>query len=175
MATKTKREPTIHIERGAPDRILPKHFVKILSRRFFPVLALTYLSTVLGMAMKKGNFEKYLLEEHTVYTMALFAAGWVSIPALLWIILKGSHLFHHVADVWYWICAVLMSLTLLISYFLFPEAGMYGIRMYIVPTIPMIFVMYYFLAKQPMHASLAHLMSALGITALLFGAWVRFM
>ncbi|MFP4314369.1 MAG: hypothetical protein ACLFR0_08595 [Alphaproteobacteria bacterium] len=175
MGTKARKEPVIHIERGAPDRILPKHFAKIFFRRFLPVLALTYISTVLGMAFKKGNPEKYLLQDSTVYTNALFAPLWVSIPALLWIVLRGSHLFNHVANIWYWISAVIMMVTLFMSYFLFPEAELYGLRMYIVPTIPMSCVMYYFLVRHPLPSGIAHMLSAMGITAILFGVWIRFM
>ena len=175
MGTKVKKEPRVHIERGAPDRILPKHFIRIISRRFFPVLSLTYVSSVIGMAFKKGNMERYLFEEHTVFTMALFAAGWVSIPAILWIILKGSHLFNHVANIWYWVAAFFMSLILFVSFLMFPEVDMYGARIYCVATIPMMFVMYFFLAKQPFTAGVAHFMSAVGIAALIYGAILRFL
>lgn len=174
MASKTKKGPKIHIERGAPDRILPKHFVKVFSRRFFPVLALTYLATLVGMAFKKGNIEQYLLHDFTVYMMALISAAWVSIPALLWITLRGSHLYNHVANLWYIICAGLMMIILAISFLLFPEADMYGVRIYVAPTIPMMFVMYYFLVKQPLSAGIAHCLTAMGLTALLFGVWRAF-
>lgn len=177
MGTKIKKEPRVHIERGAPDRILPKHFGKILSRRFFPVLSLTYISSVIGVAFKKGAPEFYLFEDATVYIMALLAAAWVSIPAILWFILKGSHLFHHVAGIWYWILAFAMSLTLGISYILIPEIEMYGyeVRTYFTATIPMMFVMYFFCAKQALPASAAYFLTAAGITAMLFGAVIKFM
>lgn len=177
MGTKIKKQPHIHIERGAPDRILPKHFVKILSRRFFPVLSLTYLSSLVGMAIKKGDVEYYLFETHIVYLGALFAAAWVSIPAILWFILKGSHLFNHVANIWYWITAIAMTITLGISYILIPEIEMYGyeIRTYFTATIPMMFVMYFFCAKQSLPAGAAYFLSAGGLAAMIFGAALHFL
>lgn len=174
MGSKANKGPRIHIERGAPDRILPKHFIRILSRRFFPVMALTYLSSVVGIAVKKGDLKTYLFENYLAYELGLFAAAWVSIPAILWIVLRGSHLFNHVANVWYWICAVLMSTTLFLSYFLLPEADFHGVRAYFAATIPMMFVMYFFLVKQPLSAGISYFLTAAGIAALLFGAWIKF-
>ena len=61
-SARTDKGPHVHIERGAKDRILPKQFIRVLTRRYFPVLSLTYVSSVIGIAYKKGHMEHYLLE-----------------------------------------------------------------------------------------------------------------
>lgn len=166
--------PTVKLERDAPDRLLPKDFWEVLTRRYFPVLSLTYIASVAGIAAEEGSFIHYLLEDKTAYVMALFVALWVSIPALLWIVLKGSHLFYLVAEDWYKITAGLMTLTLLISYVLLPEADMFGLRVYFAATIPVFFVMYFLFVKGGLPAMAAHPLTALGLTFLVYGASINF-
>jgi len=165
----------VELERDAPDRLLPKDFREIMTRRYFPVLSLTYVASVTGIAAEKGHFIHYLFEDKTAYVMALLVALWVSIPAMLWIILKGSHLFHQVAEDWYKIVAGLMTLTLLMSYVLLPEAGMFGLRVYFAATIPVFFVMYFFFVKGGLPPMAAHPLTALGITFLFYGAVINFL
>lgn len=169
----SKASPHVHIERGAKDRILPKQFVRVLTRRYFPVLSLTYVSAVIGIAYKKGNMAHYLLEDQFAYTMAMLPALWISVPAILWVILKGSHLFHHVAGLWYVITAILMSLMLGMSYILLPEFDYHGARSYLVATIPMMIVLYFTFVRSALPAGLAHSLSAVGLTALIYGASIR--
>ncbi|GJL85211.1 MAG: hypothetical protein DHS20C02_09860 [Micavibrio sp.] len=165
----------LELERDAPDHLLPKDFNDVLTRRYFPVLSLTYISSVMGFAAEKGSFVHYLFEDKSAYLMALFVPLWVSVPAVLWIILKGSHLFYHVADAWYKITAVMMTVTLLLGYLLLPEAEEYGVRIYCAVTIPVFFVLYYFFVKGGLPAMAAHPLSALGLTFLLYGGVVNFL
>lgn len=174
MVSRAKKQPKVVLERGAPDRILPKHFLRVLLRRYFPVLSLTYISSIIGIAFKRGDFEKYLLGDQFAYAMALLPALWVSVPAILWIILRGSHLFNHVANLWYIITAVLMSFTLLLSFVLLPEVDFMGAKLYLLSSIPMMVVMYFFFVKALLPAGAAHTLNVLGLTALLFGAMMRF-
>ena len=44
--------------------------------------------------------------------MGLVVAAWVSVPAVIWIILHESPLYTHVADIWYRLIAGLMILVL---------------------------------------------------------------
>jgi len=173
MNTKTSKGPKIHIERGAKDSILPKQFIRVLTRRYFPVLSLTYVTSVIGIAFKNGDLEYYLIENQFAYAMALLPALWISMPAVLWMILKGSHLFNHVANLWYIITAVLMTAMLAFSYLLLPEFDYYGARSYLVATIPMMIVLYFIFVKSALPAGLAHSLSAIGMTALLYGASIR--
>lgn len=167
------RKP-VKLERDAPDRILPKQFIRVLTRRFFPVLGLTYASTVLGIAAQQGNFYHFFFEDNRAFIMSLYVALWVSVPSVIWIILKGSHLFSHVANVWFVITALLMSFALAVSYILIPEAELYGLRVCFVSSIPVFFVMYYFFVAHPLPRGMAHFLSALGFAFLIYGASMRF-
>ena len=164
----------IELERDAPDRLLPKDFTEILTRRCLPVLSLTYISSVIGIAAKKGDLLHYVFEDKSAYLMALFVPLWVAVPAVLWIILKGSHLFHAVAETWYKITAAIMSVTLLFSFILFPEANIFGLRFYFAATVPVFFVMYFFFVKGGLPAMAAHPLTALGLTFLLYGGVINF-
>ena len=174
MTEELSKEPKIHLVRGAKDRLLPRQFIRVLTRRYFPVLSLTYISAIIGIAYKKGAPQHYLFEDQFAYAMALLPAAWVSIPAILWIILKGSHLFNHVANLWYVIAAVLMSFLLGGSYLLLPEFDYHGARSYLVATIPMMVILYVIFVKSALPAGLAHSLSVAGLTALLYGASIRF-
>ncbi len=171
----TKKRPNIELEHGAPDHLLPRDFFEILNQRYFPVLSLTYVSSVLGIAVEKGDTMQYLFYDKTAYVMALLVALWVSVPAVLWIILRGSHLFNHVADDWYKITAGIMTVTLLLSYMLFPEMNIYGMRTYFVSTIPILFVMYLFFVKGGLPPVAAYPLTALGFTFLVYGAALNFL
>ena len=174
MTEELAKEPRIHIVRGAKDRLLPRKFIRVLTRRYFPVLSLTYISAIIGIACKKGAPQHYLFEDQFAYAMALLPAAWVSIPAVLWIILKGSHLFSHVANLWYVITAVLMTSLLGFSYLLLPEFDYHGARSYLVATIPMMIILYVIFVKSALPAGVAHSLSVAGVTALLYGASIRF-
>ncbi len=171
----TKKGPVIELEYDAPDRLLPKDFFEILNQRLFPVLSLTYISTVLGIAAKKGDVLHYIFYDRYAYVMALLVAVWVSVPAVLWIILRGSHLFNHVADDWYKIVAGIMTTILLLSFILFPEMNIYGLRNYFVATIPVLFIMYLFFVKGGLPPIAAYPLSALGFTFLIYGAALNFL
>jgi hypothetical protein len=173
MSYAASRKP-VKLEYGSPDRLLPKQFKRVLTRRYFPVLGLTYASTVVGIAAQQGDFYHFFFEDNRAFVMSLFVAFWVSVPSLIWIVLKGSHLFSHVANIWFILTAALMSFALMVSYILLPEADLYGLRVLFVSTIPVFFVMYYFFVSHPLPKGIAHFLSALGYTFLLYGASMRF-
>ncbi len=165
---------TITLERGAPDRLVPRDFGEILTRRFFPVLSLTYISALMGIAAEKGDFVHFIFEDKTAYSMALFVAAWVSVPAVIWIMLQGIPTYNHLADMWYKIISGLMILILMMSFILFPEADTYGLRIYFAATIPVFFIMYVFFVKGGLPALAAYPLTVLGITALVHGAVINF-
>ncbi|MCK5285258.1 MAG: hypothetical protein KAJ86_06710 [Alphaproteobacteria bacterium] len=171
----SKKEPKIELKHGSSNNILPSDFFEILNQRFFPVLSLTYISSVLGVAAKKGDFIQYLFYERDAYIMALFVSLWVSVPSVLWIILRGSHLFNHVADDWYKIVACIMTVVLLLSFILFPEMNIFGLRTYFVATIPVLFIMYLFFVKGGLPPVAAYPLSAVGFTFLIYGATLNFL
>jgi hypothetical protein len=168
-------QPVIKLERDAPDRLVPKDFKDILYHRYFPVLSLTYIASVIGIAAKKGSIVHYVFEDKSAYVTALFVALWISVPAVLWIILHESPHFRHVADVWYKIVAAIMGGTLLMSFLLLPEANIYGLRICLVVTIPALFVLYYFFVRGGLPAMAAYPLSVLGLTFLLYGGVLNFL
>jgi O-antigen/teichoic acid export membrane protein len=168
--TKEKKDPVIELERGAPDRLVPKDFGDILMTRYFPVLSLTYISTIIGIAAKKHNLILYVFEDKTAYVMALLVALWVSIPAILWIILKGAPQYRDHADDWYKITVAIMMVFMILSYVLFPEADVFGMRIYFAASIPVLFIMYWFFVKGGLPKVAAYPLSVLGLTFLIYGA-----
>jgi hypothetical protein len=174
MSRPTPPRKTIELKRGEPDRLVPKDFGEIMMHRFLPVLSLTYISALIGIAAERGSIRHYLLEDHLAYLMGLVVAAWVSVPAVIWIMLHGSMLYAHMADIWYKIIAGLMILVLMASFILFPEAGDYGLRTYFAATMPVFLIMYLFFVKGGLPSFAAHPLTALGLTALLHGAFVSF-
>ncbi len=167
----------VTIERGAPDRLLPEHFWDILAHRYFPVLSLTYVTTVIGIAAKSGDFVYYMFEDKHAYLAAFFVAMWVSVPAVIWVMLRGSIMLSRKADGWYKITAVIMSVTVLFSLVLLPEVDLLGLhlRTYFAATIPVFFVMYLFFVKGGLPPKAAHPLSVMGMTFLFYGAIVNFL
>ncbi|MGH1456957.1 MAG: hypothetical protein ACRBDI_09265 [Alphaproteobacteria bacterium] len=172
---KKKYEHVIRLERDTDDYILPKDFYDILVNRLLPVISLTYIAAIIGISASKGDFIHYMFEERTAYMMALFVVLWVSGPGIIWILLHGSPLFNHVADIWYKILAALMVLTLAVSFILFPEANIYGLRLYFGMSIPVFVVIYLFFIKGGLPEIASYPLNALGFCALLYGGAVNFL
>ena len=107
--------------------------------------------------------------------MALLVVLWVSFPAILWIFLQGSPGLRPVADLWYKIAAALMIALLAFSYVLFPEAQVWGLRIYFAASIPVFFIMYFLFVRSGLPAIAAHPLTALGLTMLLHGALLNFL
>lgn len=163
----------IDLERGTGVRLLPRDFFDMLSRRFFPVLSLTYIASVVGIAFKKTPVLHYLLEDDYAYDMALWVALWVTIPALFWIIIRNSLRYASLADVWYKAIAGLMCLTLGVSFILFPEWEIgQGMRVFFVATMPVFVIQYYFFVKGGLPAAAAWPLTVAGIVLLLYGQLV---
>ena len=169
---KKQEQIIIKLERGGEDRLIPKGFFHILVHRFFPVLSLTYISSVLGIAMNKGYFHHYMFEVRTAYEMALFIALWVSFPSIVWIFLKSNPLLTHLADFWYRIIAALMTVTISLSFVLFPEAEIFGLRTYFVLSIPVFVIVYIFFVKEALPKIASYPLNALGFCTLLYGSLI---
>lgn len=172
--TREKQRRVIEIERGAGDRLVPANLSDVVTRRFLPVLSLTYISVLVGIAAEKGAVFHFLFEEKSAYTMALMVAGWVSVPAIVWIMLNGSPFYAHIADLWYKIVSALMIMVLISSFVLFPEAEMYGLRVYFAATLPVLLIMYILFVKGGLPAFAAYPLTAMGLTALVHGAILNF-
>ncbi len=171
--SKAKQQIVIRLERDTEDHILPRDFYSTIFMRFLPVLSLTYIASIIGIALSKGDFQYNIREDHTAYLMALALAAWVSVPSIIWILLRGSPLFAHVADQWYQALAAVMVLTILVSFILFPEANIYGMRIYLVSSIPAFIMIYLLFVKSWLPNIVAYGFNFMGICALLFGAFVN--
>lgn len=168
-----KQQYSIRLDRDTEDHILPKDFNDILVHRFLPVISITYIATIIGIAAGKNAFIHYAFQDRTAYLMGLAVILWVSIPALTWIFLNGSPLYRHVADVWYKILAAIMVLTIGVSYLLFPEADIYGMRLYFALSVPVFAIIYWLFVKGGLPPTASYPLNALGFCTLIYGATVN--
>lgn len=176
-SAKPVRRKPVTLKRGAPDRLLPGNFFEMLANRYFPVLAMTYLANILGVAASHGTesgqgLTLHLIRDSAPYLQALLVAGWVSVPAILWIVLKGSILWSWYADIWYKGVAFMMSATAILAYILFPEDSFHGMRMFFVSSIPVFFVQYFFFVRGGMPGFLAWPLTILAACAFGWGVYL---
>ena len=172
MSTKAKH--VIRLERDTPDHILPIDFYDILIRRFIPILSLIYVVSILGVAMDKGDFVRYAFMDKGVYITALFVLVWFSIPALLWVFLRGSIMFCHIADGWYKAISIIQVFLITLIAVLFPETDIYGMKVYFIETVPVFLIMYFFMVRGEMPAQIAYGLNILGLGALFYGSLIHF-
>ena len=160
---------------GADDRLLPRDFFEVLCNRYAPVCALTYLASLVGIALEKpasGGFLIQLALNSEVHFLAMLVAIWVSIPALLWIIIKGSIRFYGRANACYGLVAGAMALTLVLSMILFPLKGpdiLRDVRIFIVAALPIHVIMYVFFVRGGMPPGYTAPLSVAGATAFVYG------
>lgn len=162
----------IKLNRNVEDRILPKDFFEVLFHQYFPILSMTYVASIIGMAFYQGGSfsgaADEILNQTSVYSMALWMALWVSIPGFLWICIKGMIRFHAYAGLWYKIISALMSVTLLFSLFLFPEDEG-GLREFIIFVLPIHIFMYTYLCVFKLNQWIAQPFQILACALLIYG------
>ena len=168
-------KPKIKLERGAPDRLVPKDFTRTVYKRYLPILGLTYALSVLGVAGHGDDFVHTLFSTKKPYIIGLVIGVWASIPAFVWVILKGTAQFSHVADDWYKIIATLVTVILLLSFILLPELNMLGVRTYLAASVPLFGLIYLFFVRENLPSSLTYPLTGLGFIFLLMGAAVSIM
>ena len=169
-----KQQYTIRLERGVKDSILPPGFFDVLVHRFLPVISLTYIASIIGIAASRGDFVHYMFEDKFAYIRALLVVLWVSGPGIIWILLNGSPILKHTADLWYKIIATLMVLTISLSFVLFPEADVYGLRLFFVLSVPVFVIIYYFFVKGGLPAMAAYPLNMIGLSVLIYGAAINY-
>lgn len=172
MTEKERYQHIIRLERDTEDYILPKNFFDILVHRFFPVISLTYLASVISIAISSGDFIQHMFMDRMAYLMGILLVLWVSGPAIVWILMAGNPLLAHVADLWYKIIAGLLIVTISLSYFLFPEAELYGLREYFVLSIPIFILIYYVFVRDKLPLVAVYPLNAVGFCALFWGAFM---
>lgn len=169
-----REQPVLRVKPEEGERFLPNNFYDVIAHRYFPVLSLTYISSVIGIAITRCNeqygFFHYFFEVPDAYRMGYWIAAWVSVPAILWILIQGTFHVRHQADIWYKAAAALMGATLLVSLLLFPigEVG-YNIRIFMVATIPIFVIQYFFFVRGGLPARMAWPLTVAGLTFLIYG------
>ena len=88
-----QKQQTIRLERGAEDAILPQDFFTVINTCFLPVMALTYVLSVVGIALNQGDFLYYISRDTLAYFMALFIVLWVAVPSIIWVLLNDNPLY----------------------------------------------------------------------------------
>lgn len=161
-------------DRAEEPKFLPDNFWDMICHRYFPVLSLTYISSVFAIAMRhspnEGNVITHIFDDPYPYDMALWIALWVSIPAVFWIIIRGSLRYRHRAAIWYKGIALMMVVTALLSYVLFPEMAFGNtLRLFMVATIPVFFIQYFFFVRGGLPARAAWPLTLAGLVFMLYG------
>ncbi len=161
----------IRLERDAQDHILPKDFFHVIVHRFFPVLSITYLASILVIAIGVGkiSFLRYVFLEPKAYMMAILVVLWVAGPALVWVLVRSHPIIGSVAELWYKVLSGLMILVVMLSFFLFPEGQMYGMRIYFALSIPVFVMIYFVLIKDKLPPLASYPLNAAGFCALVWG------
>jgi hypothetical protein len=158
------------------DRLLPKEFFDVLFNRYLPVASLTYLGSLLGYATKFGgmNFIAHLFTNNKIYWLSLYGAIWVSIPALVWIMMRSMSLLSDHADIWYKVTAGMMAATLILSLILFPmESGpLSHAQNFIVAVLPVHILMYIYFVKGGMPVMFGAPLSATAVAFFVYGMFI---
>lgn len=162
----------IDLKRNQPDRILPRDFFTVLMGQFFPILSITYVASVLAIAWYFGGgasgFAEEFLHNGRPYRLSLWIALWVSIPGFVWVCLKGSIRFPAFANAWYIVTALLMAVTLGVSFLLFPELDG-NLRMFILCALPIHIFMYVFLCIYKLNQWIAQPFQILAVLFIIYG------
>lgn len=161
----------IRLERDAKDHILPKDFSEVVVHRFFPVMSITYLLSIFVIAIGVGKiyFLKYIFLDSTAYMMGLLVVLWVLGPSFVWVLVRSHPLMSSVAELWYKVLSGLMVLIVILSFFLFPEGHMYGMRIYFAISIPIFVMIYYVLLKDKLPLLASYPLNAAGFCAFVWG------
>ena len=173
-----REQPVIRIKPEEGERFLPNNFYDVIAHRYFPVLSLTYIAALLGIAIKlsgpEAGFVHYFFQSSKAYQMSDWVAIWVSVPAIVWILINGTFHMRRQADIWYKVTAGLMIVTLLLSLLLFPMSDFgghfgYSLRLFMVATIPIFIVQYFFFVRGGLPARLAWPLTVAGLTFFIYG------
>ena len=168
-----REKHVIRLERGSPDHLLPLDFYNILVERLIPLLGLTYAFSFILMALDRGDFLFYAFQDKTAYIMSLFVLVWISIPALLWVFLRGSIMFCHIAETWYKAISIVQVILTTLLAVLFPEADVYGMKVFFIEVPVLFLLMYFFMVRGQLPLKFAHVFSFLGLAFLLYGSMIN--
>lgn len=157
------------IKRNPRDSDVVRRMWQIFSSRLFPVLALTYIASVMGLSLSRGT---YFLYDKEAFFMAYVILVWVSIAPLVWITLHASNDVRHYGRVWYLWTAGSQGFCGILFYILFPdtqEQWLWGLQTFFVSSIPIHVVIYFFFMKGGLPQSAAWPLTLSGIVFMLYG------
>ncbi len=159
------------------DEMIPLDFFDVFVNRYLPVLSCTYVAVVFGLALKKGGlfgFIPHFFGDKSIYWLALIVATWVSIPAVVWIIMRGIGALEKFANSWYKSTTMMLVIVLASSFILFPPTGQAsGIwvtaRLFIAAAVPVHAVQYWFFRHGGLETFQSTLLSAFALALMLYG------
>lgn len=159
------------------DEMIPLNFFDAVVNQYLPVLSCTYVATVLGLALNRGgvtHFLDYFLQDKTIYWLALIVGVWVSIPAMVWIFMRGIGALEQFANNWYKSTTFMMVSILLASFLLFPPSGQANVywmsaRLFIAAAIPVHVIQYWFFRHGGLETAQSTLLSAFALTLMMYG------
>jgi len=163
----------IRLKRDNSDYMLPKYFFGVLVRRFFPVMSLIYLTSIFCISASSGHLKHCLLYDNVAYFRGFLVVLWCAGPAVVWILMAANPLLRHMASLWFQILVGLLQFTICLSYLLFPEMEMYGMRSYLILSFPAFFLIYYLFAVDPLPLEAVYPLNALGVCALIWAVSVE--
>lgn len=167
-----------HYSAKFPDNRLT--FVDIMVNRYLPILSMTYIACVIGIALKRSGgayFINYLLGDETSYFLAFLVCAWVSVPAIIWISMRGVGALTAYANNWYKSTTIIMVVILLASFLLFPPDGQgsqiwYTARLFVAAAIPIHIVQYWFFTRGGLPTSYSAVLGAFALALFLYGVIV---
>ena len=159
------------------DGMIPLDFFDVFINRYLHVLSCTYVATVIGLALKRGGFSHFLdyfLADKAIYWLALIVGAWVSIPAMIWILMRGIGALEQFANNWYKSITFMMVSILLASFLLFPPSGQENgywmiARLFIAAAIPVHVIQYWFLRYGGLETLHSSLLGAFALTLMMYG------
>ena len=177
----TKSEyKTVNINGSDKDPLYKLDFFDVLINRYLPILSITYISSVVGMALKKGGvvgFISIFTTESIIYWLGLGVAAWVSVPAIIWILMRGICSLESFANNWYKSTTFLMVSVLLGSFLLFPpddqiQGFWFFLRLFIAAAIPIHIVQYIFFTRGGLPTEYSVGLSVAAISLAMYGLLV---
>lgn len=159
------------------DEMISLDFFDVVVNRYLPVLSCTYIATVIGLALNKGGFShfiQYFLADKSLYWLAMIVGVWVSIPAMIWILMRGIGALEEFANSWYKSTTFMMVSILLGSFMLFPpsdQANAYWItaRLFIAAAIPVHVIQYWFFRHGGLETMHSSLLGAVALSLMMYG------
>ena len=161
--------------RYAGRRLDTYHVGQVVVDRLLPLLSLTYIAAVLGLAFREKtasveSFVSVLTQQQWIYGVALLFTFWVSIPCILWLSIRSTIRFPHLARAWYWMTALCLFIVLLFGWILMQEAKGW-INALAATVIPMHVICYILLCISPLPRLVAWPLLGMGVGLGTFGSF----